>query len=243
MAADDEDIFERAIHKLGRLAELDEADRQAVRNLDVRIATIPANDLLVVDGDTPAHCCLLIDGYACRHKETSGGGRQILSFHLAGDLLGVQHALLPRADHNVQTISPATIARVPVTALRALVAERPRVSEALWCDTLIEGSIFREWVLNVGRRDAMARIAHMLCEFAARREAAGFGSPERFELPMTQEQIGDATGLTSVHVNRKLHELAAKGVIARDRRHVHIVDWQGLKQLADFDARYLHAAA
>lgn len=241
--ADSEDMFERAIRKLERLRHLDEADRRAIRTLDAKIETVAANHLLLAEGDTAAECCLLVDGHACRHKETSLGGRQILSFHLAGDLLNVQRLFLDRADHNIQTISPATVARIPTAALRRIMAERPRVAEALWCDTLIETSVAREWVLNVGRRTATARIAHLLCEFAARREAAGFGPPERFDLPMTQEQIGDATGLTAVHVNRKLHELEQAGVIARLRREWTIVDWQRLKRIGDFDPAYLHAAA
>ena len=241
--ADSEDLFARAIRKLERLTHLDEADRQAVRKLDARIENLPANALLVAEGDRAPQACLLLDGYACRHKETSGGGRQILSFHMAGDLLNLQRLFLERSDHNVQTITPTAVARIPTEALRRLMTDRPKVAEALWRDTLIEASIAREWVLNVGRRDATSRIAHMLCEFAARREAAGFGRPERFELPMTQEQIGDATGLTSVHVNRKLHELDQAGVIARTRREWTIVDWPRLKRIGDFDDAYLHAAA
>ena len=240
--ADSEDMFERAIRKLERLRHLDEADRLAIRTLDATIETVAPNTLLLAEGDTKAECYLLVDGYVCRNKETSLGGRQILSFHFAGDLLNVQRLFLNRSDHNVQAISPATVARVPTAALRRVMAERPRVAEALWCDTLIETSIAREWVLNVGRRTATARIAHLLCEFAARREAAGFGPPERFDLPMTQEQIGDATGLTAVHVNRKLNDLERAGVIARLRREWTIVDWQRLKRIGDFDPAYLHAA-
>jgi len=243
MAADSEDIFGRAIRKLGRLAHLDETDRQAIHALPARIETHPAHSLLVADHVRATHCTLLIDGFACRHKDTGNGGRQILSFHLAGDFLDLGHLLLNHSDHVVQTLSPATIARVPAQDLRALAEARPRISEALWRDTLIDASIAREWIVNVGRRGAMERIAHLLCEFAARRDAAGFGPPERFDLPMTQEQIGDATGLTSVHVNRKLHELQENGVIARDRRALHIRDWQGLMRIGDFDPAYLHAAA
>ena len=165
-----------------------------------------------------------------------------MSFHLPGDLLDVQNLLLHASDHNVQAISDATLAWIPQDRLRMLTRERPAIADALWRDSLIDASIFREWVLNVGRRDARSRIAHMLCEFAVRREAAGLGSPERFDLPMTQEDIADATGLTPIHVNRMLHSLSADGVIARDKRHVHIVDWNRMRRVADFDAAYLHAA-
>lgn len=235
--------FQPLINKLQRLAQLDSADIDAINALPYRLRSERANAYLVREGARIEECCLLLEGYACRHKAASHGRRQIVSFHIAGDILDVQHLLLPRADHNVQTITDAEIACIPMAALRQLSRERSRVGEALWRDSLIDASIFREWVLNVGRRDAKSRIAHMLCEFAARREAAGLGSPERFELPMTQEQIADATGLTSVHVNRMLGELAVDGVIARDRREIRIVDWERMKQAADFRAEYLHAAA
>jgi len=241
--ADSEDMFGPAIRKLERLNHLDDGDRQAVHTLDHRIETVAANHLLAAEGDIAAECFLLVDGYACRYKETSLGGRQILSFHLAGDLLNLQRLFLDRTDHSIQAISPATVARIPTAALRRIMADHPRVAEALWRDTLIEASIAREWILNVGRRTATARIAHLLCEFAARREAAGLGPPQRFELPMTQEQIGDATGLTAVHVNRKLHDLEEAGVIARLRREWTIADWHRLRRIGDFDPAYLHAAA
>lgn len=243
MAADSEDIFGRAIRKLERLAHLEDADRQAIRALHARIETHPANSVLVKDGARATHCTWLIDGVACRYKEASDGGRQIVSFQLPGDALDLQHLFLRRSDHVVQTLSPATTARVTAEDLRALAAACPRIAEALWRDTLIDASMAREWVLNVGRRGAMARIAHLLCEYAARREVAGFGPPERFDLPMTQEQIGDATGLTSVHVNRKLHDLEEMGVIARDRRDLHIRDWPRLTRIGDFDPAYLHVAS
>jgi CRP-like cAMP-binding protein len=117
------------------------------------------------------------------------------------------------------------------------------VAEALWRDTLIDASIFREWVLNVGRRDAKSRIAHMLCEFLMRCESAGLGSAERFDLPMTQEQIADATGLTSVHVNRMLRALEEDGVIHHRGREIRVGDWALMKRVAGFDSTYLHAAA
>jgi CRP-like cAMP-binding protein len=150
---------------------------------------------------------------------------------------------LTKADHGVRTLTEATVAWVPVVAIKELIESRPRIGEALWRDSLIDASIFREWVVNVGQRDAKSRIAHMLCEFAVRREAAGLGTPERFELPMSQEHIADATGLTPVHVNRMLMALAKDGIIERDKREVRISDWERMRQAADFDKDYLHMAA
>ena len=243
VTANDDDVFDRLIRKLSRLAPIEEADREAIRALPFKRRTVGANQMLIREGERVTTCALLLSGYTCRHKTTSDGARQIVSFHMAGDLLDLDQLLLARADHTLQTITEATLAWLPEADVRRLIRDYPRLNEALWRDTLIDASIFREWVLNVGRRDAKSRIAHMLCEFAARREAAGLGSPERFDLPMTQEQIGDATGLTSIHVNRMLQELARDGVIARDKRQIEITDWAGLRSIGGFDARYLHAAA
>lgn len=243
MAPDTDDPFKLLLRKLGRLAKLDEKDEAAIRTLPFRIARYTAGQHLVHEGDRPIDCCLLLDGFACRYKLTNSGARQIVSFHMAGDILDLQHLMLSKADHSVSTITDAVIAWLPAANIRDILARHPTINEALWRDSLIDASIFREWVLNVGRRDAKARVAHMLCEFAARREAAGLGSAERFELPMTQEQIADATGMTSIHVNRMLHALAEDGVIARDKRSVHILDWEGMQRAGDFRPAYLHAAA
>jgi CRP-like cAMP-binding protein len=229
--------------KLGRLAELERADEEAILNLPFQIEKVHAGRQLVQEGGRPSDCCLLIDGYACRHKLTLSGARQIVSFHIAGDILDLQHLHFAVADHHVQAITPGTVGWLPKSELKALARRRPNISEALWRDTLIDASIFREWVLNVGRREARPRIAHMLCEFAVRCEAAGLGSAESFEWPMTQEHIADATGLTPVHVNRTLKSLSAAGLLENIRGRYRIKDWARLKQAAEFDERYLHAEA
>lgn len=237
------EAFDLLIRKLDRLHPLSPADHAAIRMLRVRIHSVHPLETLVRHGDIVRECSLLIQGYAFRHKVAANGGRQIVSFHIPGDVLDVQHMLLTKADHNVQTITEALIASIPVASLKKLVEERPAVAAAFWKDSLIDASVFREWVLNVGRRDAKTRVAHMLCEFAARRQSSGLGTPERFDLPMSQELIADATGLTAIHVNRMLRALSDDGVIERDRREVRIVDWQRMQRVAEFDADYLHAAA
>ena len=241
--SDGNEQFGSLIKKLEVLAALDSADREAIRRLPYRAERVESGRHLIQEGSEPTECCVLLKGYACRYKVAANGARQIVSFHIAGDILDLQHLLLKTADHHVQATTPAEVAWIPMAELRALARDRPQIGEAMWRDSLIDASIFREWVLNVGRRDAKSRVAHMLCEFALRREAAGLGSPERFELPMSQEQIADATGLTPVHVNRMLSALSADGIIARDKRHVDILDWKRMRRVADFDPVYLHSAA
>jgi CRP-like cAMP-binding protein len=185
-------------------------------------------------------CALLLAGFAYRHKVTGDGQRQIMSFHMPGEFLDLQNSFLGVADHNVQTLTRCEVATVPVPALRRLAEAHPRVGRAMWIETLIDAAIFREWIVNVGRRNSISRISHLLCEFALRLEAAGLAPHNRYELPMTQEQIADCTGLTPVHVNRVLKELGRLGLIDRDRRSVSIVDWDRLQNIGDFNTRYLH---
>lgn len=243
MAADGYDVLGPLIRKLERLAELNDADRRVVAGLPFTMEDVRKHDYLVREGEEAAHCAVLITGYACRHKTTRSGGRQIVSFHMSGDILNLQQVLLPRADHHVQATTDATVAWVPSPALKTMASDRPTIGEALWRDTLIDASIFREWVLNVGRRNSTARVAHMLCEFTTRMEAAGLETPQSFYLPLSQEQIADATGLSAVHVNRTLHALQAQGAIVVQRGQVRVVDPERMRGIAEFDPAYLQAAA
>jgi CRP-like cAMP-binding protein len=243
MPANDNEAWVGLIQKLGRLTDLDAEDRKQINALPYTLQRVENGDYLVREGQLVTQCCLLVDGYACRHKTTEDGKRQIVSFHMRGDILDIQHLLLSTADHNVQAISPARVAWIPMEELRKLAWERPNIGKALWRDCLIDASIFREWVLNVGRRGAKARIAHMLCEFIARARVVGLVSDDRCALPLTQEEIGDATGLTNVHVNRMLRILRDEDVIAVGKRELQIMDWNRLREIAGFDSNYLHAAA
>jgi CRP-like cAMP-binding protein len=241
--SDGNEQFGSLIKKLEVLAPLDSADREAIRRLPHRAERVESGRHLIQEGSEPTECCVLLRGYACRYKVAANGARQIVSFHIAGDILDLQHLLLKTADHHVQATTPAEVAWIPMAELRALARDRPQIGEAMWRDSLIDASIFREWVLNVGRRDAKSRIAHMLCEFVVRCEAIGLFRGRAFELPMTQEQIADATGLTPVHVNRMLKALTDDGVLEGGDRSYRVANWQRLLEVADFDAAYLHAAA
>jgi CRP-like cAMP-binding protein len=183
---------------------------------------------------------VLLAGFAFRSKIVANGGRQILSIHVPGDMVDLQHALLGTADHNIQMLTTGDVALVSAEAVQEIAFRRPTVGRAMWMDTLVDGSIFREWIANVGRRDARTRISHLLCEFAVRLHAAGLSEGDRYELPMTQEQLGDATGMTPVHVNRTLQSLRNDGLIGRDKRAITIKDWKLLSRAGDFDAAYLH---
>lgn len=211
--------------------------------LPVRIKPVSAGSYLIREGDVPLECCLLIDGYAMRSKMAANGNRQIVSFHLPGDLLDIQHLFLERADHDVQASTDATVGWLQMSDLRELIASDPEISSALWRTALIEASIYREWLLNNGRRQGLGRVAHLFCEFIARSLAAQIGAKEGIPFPFTQEEIGDATGLTGVHVNRMIRTLVDNRLIAKRGKSITVLDPTGLQQVADFDDTYLHGSA
>jgi CRP-like cAMP-binding protein len=219
---------------------LPEPDRQAILDLPFTLREVEAHTYLVREGDVPMVSAVLVKGFAYRHKISGNGGRQVVSLHIPGDALDMQHLFLDVADHNVQTLTRATVAIVPRAALREIARDRPAVGHAMFISVAVEASIFREWILNIGRRNARTRIAHILCEFAARLQRRGLGNEQGYELPMTQEQLGDATGLTPVHVNRMLKELEREDFLSRTGRFVSFKDWPRLKDAADFQPRYLH---
>jgi CRP-like cAMP-binding protein len=228
------------VRKFERRSRLEADDREALLALPYQVRHLPAGAHLVRDGDRPQASALLLSGFAFRHKITGEGGRQLIALHVPGDFLDLQNSLLEVADHNVQTLTEAEVALVPREAIRDLALARPAVGVAMWVDTLVDSAIFREWVVNVGRRDAYTRVCHILCEFSLRLEEAGLAENHRYELPMTQEQLADAVGLTSVHVNRVLRQLSEDGLISRRKRAIAIEDWDRMRDAGDFNDRYLH---
>ncbi len=228
------------LRKFERRAPLEDSDRAALLALPYRVQEFEVNRYVVREGAPAENAALILSGFAFRHKLSVEGQRQILSVHIPGDFVNLDGALLATSDHNVQALTRCEMALVPKQKVVELILAHPRVGMAMWIDTLIDGSIFREWILNVGRRDARGRVAHLLCEIARRLDIAGLGSTEGYELPMTQEQLADATGLTSVHINRTLRALEQEGLLKRERRFVHIPDWERLRRAAEFNELYLH---
>ena len=241
MTDDSEPPLAPMVRKLSYWRELDAEDEAAILDLPHRKKTIERNGYVARERERTTHSCLLISGLAFRHKIVAGGARQIVAIHMRGDMVDLQNSFLGIADHSVQTLTEAEVALIPREAIRRLAFDRPRVGMAMWFDTLVDASVFREWLANIGRRDAHTRIAHLLCEFALRLKVAGLGESTGYELPMSQEQLADCTGLTPVHVNRMLKLLETEKLIARrSSRSVTIEDWTRLSEAGDFDSAYLH---
>lgn len=219
---------------------LAEPDRRALLDLPFQTRWIDAGRYISREGDRPPTVTLILSGLAIRHKVTVEGLRQIFSVHIPGDFVDLEGALLNVADHNVQTLTRCEVATVPREAIVNLVDNHCHLARAMWVGTLIDGAIFREWIVNVGRRSARAAMCHLLCEFGRRLEAAGLAEEGGYELPMSQEQLADALGITPVHVNRTLRELDREGLIRREKRFIHIPDWEKLRRMGGFNELYLH---
>jgi CRP-like cAMP-binding protein len=221
---------------------LADQDRAALVALPFTRKSFNKDAYLVEEGERATDCALLLSGFAYRQKLVSDGARQIISIHIPGEFVDLQNSMLHISDHNVQSLNRSEVALVPAAALRHLAHNNPVIGRAIWLDTLIDSSIFREWVVNVGRRDARTRIAHLLCELALRLEASGTGAEATYPFPLTQDQLADATGLTPVHTNRTLQSLRKDGLISLSSNSLKVLDWDRLREVGDFSERYLHHA-
>jgi CRP-like cAMP-binding protein len=199
-----------------------------------------ARENIIRQGDRSTQCCLVLDGLLARSKVLIDGTRQILSFEIAGDIPDLQSLHLEAMDHELESISPSRIAFIQHTVLRDLLRFHPRLSDILWRETLIDAPISREWLTNVGRRDGVQRLAHLVIEIWLRLKVVGKVNAMSFHLPITQEQLGDAIGLSTVHANRILQSLREKQLLSWDHGQVDILNLDALAELALFDPAYLH---
>lgn len=237
---DHQNILQRLLVRFEKRAPISTEAREALLNLPFQLKTYPKHAYLVREGERAKSAKLIVEGLAYRHKVTAEGARQIISLHIAGDFVDLEGSLLNAADHNVQVLEACTVAEVPRANLVEIIDKHGALAHAMWLDTLIDASVYREWVVNVGRREAKVAMAHLLCEFGRRLEFAGLADGGQFQLPMTQDQLADCLGITPVHVNRVLKELAKDGLINRRDRFVEVPDRTKLSKIAGFNELYLH---
>jgi CRP-like cAMP-binding protein len=186
---------------------------------------------------------VVLDGLACRYKILQDGRRQILAFLVPGDPCDFHAFLLPGVDHNLATLAPSLVASVPRQDIETALAQRPALARAFSFSMLLDVSVLREWLVNVGRRNAYERMAHLLWEMYLRHALVGRVSEDAFHLPLTQADLADALGLSTVYVNKTITRLRASGIIETDRRQIRILKPDALSAIAGFDASYLYQPA
>ena len=229
------------IEKLGRFVPLNDDEREALRNLARNARRVTRGTDLISEGDKPVSVFLLLEGWAYRYKSMVDGGRQIMAYLLPGDLCDVQIFLFEEMDHSIGLLSDALVAKIPAAEMLDLMDRFPRIERALMWATLVDEATLREWLLNIGQRNALQRLAHLFCELCVRlhvvKEVDESGT---FQLPLTQAELADTTGMTTVHVNRSLQRLRQDGLIVSKDGKLTILEFDRLAEIAGFNATYLH---
>jgi CRP-like cAMP-binding protein len=236
-------MVEPLIRKLEQFTELRRGDKQALRDGVSKVVEFAPREDIIRQGDRPDSVHLLLTGWAARYKLRLGGEHPIMAYLIPGDLCDVHITVLKEMDHAIGALSACEVAYFPRDHLFRLMTERPQLGLALWWATLVDEAILREWLVNIGTRQAPQRLAHLICEMLLRSRAVGLTQDDSFELPLTQEQLGDSLGTSTVHVNRTLQELRSQGLIATDGKRIVVQDLEALMAFCDFDPLYLHQEA
>jgi CRP-like cAMP-binding protein len=235
--------YSRLLFRLERLNRLSAIDRQRIIDLPLQLANYPAEWEIVSYGSSTSRCTLVLDGFLYSHKPVAGSRRQITSFFVPGDVVDLPTLYLPKVDHTVATLGPAVLAFVPHAALKRVLDESSALAQAFWRETLMQAAIFQEWVVNLGRRDAFARLAHIVCELTVRLQSVGLARDFSFSMPWTQMDVADACGISNVHANRVIQELRHLELVEWNSRRLKIRNWSALVRLADFNDDYLQCDA
>lgn len=215
-------------------------ERDTIEQMFTEVRLVPAGGDIVRDGERPGHSTLVVNGVAARYKVLKGGERQITALHLPGDFVDLHSFLLKEMDHGVAAISQCRVTTVPHEKLAQLSVEQPHLTRLFWFLTLLDGAMHREWLVAMGRRSALGQMAHLLCELRIRLQVVGACDDMTFTMPITQVDLSDILGLSSVHANRVLQELRSENLVSWKGSTVSILNWEALQRLAEFDPRYLH---
>lgn len=226
--------------RLEAFTRLSSDDRAAIQKVSRVSRVVPARRDVIREGEKPKNILLMVDGWACRYKSLPDGRRQIIAFFVPGDLCDLNIHVLNEMDHSLGAITRLSVADISPDDMDALTASCPRITQALWWESLVQQSIQREWTLNIGQRTAYERIAHLLVELFLRLRSVKLTQGDSCDFPLTQTDIADATGLTAVHVNRTLQELRREGLIELEKRRLRIPRLDRLMDAAMFNPNYLH---
>ena len=228
------------IMKLEYGACLTDEDRVVLAKLSSATRHVAPHQDITTEGDRPENVHLVVEGFACRYKLARDGSRQIMAYLVPGDFCDLHVAILGQMDHSIGTGWGCTVVDIPRDTIEELTAHHPRITRALWWATLADEGTLREWLVNMGQRSASKQVAHLICELLVRLQTVGRASADGFGFPITQMDLADTLGISSVHTNRVLQELKGEGLIVWRNKQVHIPDVARLKAFAEFDPKYLH---
>jgi CRP-like cAMP-binding protein len=227
------------IRKLETFGPLTDEEKDFLNRAPSQVRNYRGDEDIIREGDCPGESSIVVEGLAFRFKILPGGKRQIFSFHIPGDFCDIHSFLLKKMDHAIGVAGRCKIATVPHPTVQEITDRYPRLTRALMWDLAIDGAVFREWMVGMGRRSAYQQVGHLLCELLVRLKAVGLANDNSYELLPTQADLGDALGLSTVHVNRVLQQLRGEGLISSDGKMVTIPDIAKLTQAVGFDPAYL----
>ena len=228
------------IRKLSLFAPLSDADKQLIQQVCSLPRRVAARQDIVTEGETPDAVHLILEGFACRYKVLPTGERSIFAYLIPGDTCDWHVFILKRMDHSIGTLSACTVVDIPRSKVLEITDNYPAITRAMWFITLIDEATLREWIVNVSRRSAESAIAHLFCELLLRLETVGLRVGNGFELPITQTELADTIGLSTVHVNRVLQDLRQQGLIELRNKSLQLLNLEALEKLAQFEPNYLH---
>lgn len=226
--------------KLSLHSPLGPADVEALRDMLGRSQAFADRAIIAQAGEPADMVTVLGRGIACRMTMLPSGRRQIQAVLLPGDVADGETSLLLRRSDNIEALTACSVWIAPRSRLAALPRTAPGLATAFMREAAINAEVARQWVVNLGARNARERVAHLLCEVTTRMDALNLAVRGAYPLPITQQDIGDATGLSSVHVNRVLQSLRSEGLIHTSGRALKVLDRERLCAIAAFDQAYLH---
>jgi CRP-like cAMP-binding protein len=228
------------VKKMSGLADLNASDVTALEKATAHPRRFAAKKDLIREGDETGPMFVVLEGWICRYKILPSGARQIMAFLMPGDACDLHIKLLAEMDHSIQAITPAKVATVTRDEMQTMMNEYPNIARAMYIGQLVDEGVMRAWIVSMGRRSSIERVAHLICELYLRARNIGLTHEDEFALPLSQLVLADALGMTPVHINRVLKELRLTGAMALKRGSVTILDPVKLVQIAGFDENYLH---
>jgi CRP-like cAMP-binding protein len=223
-----------------RRRELSGEEKAAIEGILTAPVTLPRRKVVTSRGDVVTRSTFLISGFMCRYMDGSDGHRQLVSIQTPGDFVDLHGYPLQRLDHDIATLSECVVTYAPYDKLTDLIERLPHLGRVLWFSTLLDAAMHREWIFRLGRLDAVGRVAHMLCETYLRLDSVGLVIDHSFAWPLTQQDLGEACGLTSVHVNRTLRVLREAGMVEVSDQTVTMLDFDRLATTGEFSPDYLY---
>lgn len=228
------------VRKLETFSLLSEEDKRFIASVTRRSDFVAAQTDIIREGDEPSDVRLIETGHAFRYKLLQRDRRQIVGLLFPGDICDLHAANLDAMDHSIAALSASRVVRISKADIAALL-ERPAIARALLMVTLVNESIGRDWLANIGGRRAEHRLAHLLCEWHVRLQLVGLTQANECEFPLTQTQMGDTLGMTSVHINRSLQSLRSENLIVLRNKRLTILDAARLRQRGGYEAAYMHS--